>query len=191
METNTSAELELWTSDLQVFSIRLGLTRPPEFIVKRSRFKPLLPISAWGRMPGVWAGLNRIIISAPLLHATDERRRYLLAHELGHIKRKHSRRGPTLSAGAVLTLLPLYLHLQFLFALRVADALLFFVCAILLARQVSGFKEEFEADEVAAQLIGVDGVEKGIRDMASVEGMTPKRKARLAALPQLRTKLRR
>jgi hypothetical protein len=90
--------LKDWISNLESFSKRLGLARPPKLVVKQSRFLPLFPFKSWTPKPGAWAGMGRIIVSAALLDCSADRRQYLLAHELGHIAERHSRRGLRIGA---------------------------------------------------------------------------------------------
>lgn len=175
--------LKDWIADLEMFSKRLGLPRPPKLVVKRSRFRPLFPFTSWTPTPGAWAGMGRIIVSAPLLDCSDERRQYLLAHELGHIAERHSRRGlrtvlaVTLSGslGFFADYLPQ--------PVKIMDAAAFICASVYMLYSLNSYGVELEADAVASSLIGIDAVERGIRDMATVEGsLTKKRLARLAGL---------
>jgi hypothetical protein len=66
--------LKDWITDLESFSKRLGLARPPNLVVKQSRFLPLFPSTSWTPTPGAWAGMGRIIVSAALLDCSADRR---------------------------------------------------------------------------------------------------------------------
>jgi Zn-dependent protease with chaperone function len=177
------AVLKDWIADLEMFSKRLGLSRPPKLVVKGSRFLPLFPITSWTPTPGAWAGMGRIIVSAALLDCPAARRQYLIAHELGHIAERHSRRGlrtvlaVTLSGslGFFADYLPK--------SVKIMDAAAFICACVFMLYSFGSYGMELEADAVASSLIGIDAVERGIRDMATIEGsLTKKRLARLAGL---------
>jgi Zn-dependent protease with chaperone function len=128
--------------------------------------------------------MGRIIVSAALLDCPTERRQYLIAHELGHIARRHSRRGLQIVLSAVISGGSLNFFAQYMpLWAKIIDAPAFICASVFMLYSLNSYGVELEADAVASSLIGVDAVERGIRDMATVEGsLTKKRRARLAGL---------
>jgi len=153
--------LDQWKADLQQFTEVLGI-RAPRIVVKRSRFEPIWCVTSWSAKPGAWAGLNTIVVSPQLLSCSPELRRYLLAHELGHIARRHSTRVilpllVILLCVGVVSFHPLQPYLAPM-PLRLFIAALFFSAAGYVLWFTRGFAPEYEADAVAARLIGKDAV---------------------------------
>jgi Zn-dependent protease with chaperone function len=174
--------LKDWITDLESFSKRLGLARPPKLVVKQSRFLPLFPFTSWTPKPGAWAGMDRIIVSAALLDCSADRRQYLLAHELGHIAERHSRRELLIVLAVTVSgSLSFFRYLPK--PIKIIDAAAFICASAYMLYSIGRYGVELEADAVASSLIGVDAVERGIHDMAIVEGsLTKKRLARLRGL---------
>src|SRR5713226_8928450 len=82
--------LEAWKSDLGKFASELEM-EPPRLVVKRKRFETWWFMESWvSAKPGAWAGRNAIVVSDELLGSPEAVRHYLLAHEIGHIYKKHS-----------------------------------------------------------------------------------------------------
>jgi Zn-dependent protease with chaperone function len=179
--------LSAWHGQLEEFSARLGMKRTPRFLVKRSRFHRAWIVSSLGKRPGAWAGLGRIVVSTELLEASSEVRAYLIAHELGHVFKKHSSR--VLVPWCVAVVLAAFLMLtkqggvELAFGIRALMSGGWCCSAAYMLWASRGFHNEYEADAVAVELIGIEAVVRGIRVMADHEGgLTPKRKARLKAL---------
>jgi len=175
---------EEWRNDLAELCTQLGLSDPPQLIIKRSRFQPLYFIAGWTKKPGASGGMGKIIISAEFLDLPPQTRRYLLAHELGHVVNKDSTvvlMKTGLFAATILTVwhfakpspLPVALTLVSIFLA---------MCAMMIDLAVTN-RREFRADRFAAEILSDQTVVQGIQDMAAIEGsLTPKRKARLKAL---------
>ena len=175
--------LKDWITDLESFSKRLGLARPPKLVVKQSRFLPLFPFTSWTPTPGAWAGMGRIIVSAALLDCSADRRQYLLAHGLGHIAERHSRRGLRIVLAVTVSGSLSFFRDYLPKSIKIIDAAAFICASAYMLYSVGSYGVELEADAVASSLIGVDAVERGIHDMAIVEGsLTKKRLARLRGL---------
>jgi hypothetical protein len=67
--------------------------------------------------------------------------------------------------------------------IKIIDAAAFICASAYILYSIGSYGVELEADAVASSLIGVDAVERGIHDMAIVEGsLTKKRLARLRGL---------
>jgi hypothetical protein len=67
--------------------------------------------------------------------------------------------------------------------IKIIDAAAFICASAYMLYSIGSYGVELEADAVASSLIGVDVVERGIHDMAIVEGsLTKKRLARLRGL---------
>jgi Zn-dependent protease with chaperone function len=117
---------------------------------------------------------GRIIVSAERLEADRETRRYLVAHELGHLARKHSERvlGSviiTVAIGILILAAP-NLRRHFYLSLKIVIATAFFASGGFLLWTLWGYNTEYEADAVATGLINKQAVIKGICDMAPIEG---------------------
>jgi hypothetical protein len=84
--------IDQWNCDIADLAARLKMRRNAPLIVKRSRFHPLWLPAAFSKTPGAWGGVGHIIVSAEWLESDRETRRYIVAHELGHLARKHSER---------------------------------------------------------------------------------------------------
>jgi Zn-dependent protease with chaperone function len=174
-----------WQRDLEWLAAELRL-RTPSLVLKRSRFSPIWCPAAWGVKPGAWAGFNKIVVAEAALEFPPEIRRYLLAHELGHVAKAHAQ-GQTIALAVVLlcaapSLVAHHAHLPAVF--KLVCALIFFGAALYFSRLAFTYAAEYEADEIAMRLIGRRQVVYGILEMArlSGEGLTAKRRNRLRRL---------
>jgi Zn-dependent protease with chaperone function len=153
-----------------------GLARPPKLVVKQSRFLPLFPFTSWTPKPGAWAGMGRIIVSAALLDCSADRRQYLLAHELGHIAERHSRRGLRIVLAVTVSGSLSFFRDYLPKSIKIIDAAAFICASAYMLYSIGSYRVELEADAVASSLIGVDAVERGIHEMAIVEGSLTKKR---------------
>lgn len=179
--------LSAWQADLDRFVAELKI-RKPSLVVKRGRFAPVWLPSAWGSKPAAWAWFNTIVVADGALRHPAEVRRYLLAHELGHVAKGHSQRQAIAlslvllcSVPGVFGILPAT-HLPLL--VKILWAGVFFGAALYFSWLTLTCLPEYEADAVAARLIGQGQVIYGILEMArlSGEGLTSKRRNRLRKL---------
>jgi Zn-dependent protease with chaperone function len=159
------AMLKDWITDLESFSKRLGLARPPKLVVKQSRFLPLFPFTSWTPKPGAWAGMGRIIVSAALLDCSADRRQYLLAHELGHIAERYSRRGLRILLAVTVSGSLSFFRDYLPKSIKIIDAAAFIYVSAYMLYSIGSYRVELEADAVASSLIGVDAVERGTKTL--------------------------
>ena len=125
------------------------------------------------------------MISSALLGESKATARYVLAHELGHVVRRHMER-IGLPVAYIIGSGVLGYRFGHGFPAPVKWGLLLsWVIAVgLVMWTARGFVMEYEADEVAVRGVGLHAVRDGIRIMAKYEGgtLSAKRLARLAAL---------
>jgi Zn-dependent protease with chaperone function len=140
---------EEWRSEFEGVSRRGGPLAP------KLVFLP----ARWPAQNVAFAYFNVIAIGPGLLRAPPDVRRYLLAHELGHIERRHTLGqvgywASVLAAAAIGQLLPA--------ALAMAPIMIVLVAAVAWLA-MGETRREFEADDVAAARLG---------DLTVINGLT-------------------
>jgi Zn-dependent protease with chaperone function len=175
-----------WEKDLQALSAQCGI-ETPKLVVKEKWYRPLWPLTSYSSRPGAWGAFKWVIVSKELLDWPAHVRRYVLAHELGHVARKHHRPFG-MSIFFLCGLLALvdfgpYVHLpvpvlvfSFFTALFIAFPMVLVVrCSLLF---------EYDADKVACELVGKDEVIRGIRETGSLlnDSASPARAKRIRRL---------
>ena len=94
-----------------------------------------------------------------------EARRGILAHELAHLKAKHSMRS---FAVLFLASIPVLLFISLLHLPGIVNLLLVFSAYGLILPKVS-WRFEYEADAIAATFVGIHPVIKGLRKLAKAK----------------------
>jgi len=177
-------DIEDWRIELKRLAGQLDI-RMPLLYEKRSRWHRPWVLASLLAPIGAWGGAGRIVICSAFLAESRETARYLLAHELGHVVRRHSERIGLplvylLASGALIYLfrhaIPHWMVWTVLFSWMIAAGSVLWTAR--------GFAIEYEADEVAVRGVGLPGVRAGIQVMAKYEGgkLSAKRVARLKAL---------
>jgi Zn-dependent protease with chaperone function len=106
---------------------------------------------------------GKIILGQIIADEFDrESRRGILAHELAHLKAKHSMRG---FAILFLASIPVLLFISLLHLPGIVNLLLMFSAYGLILPKVS-WRFEYEADAIAATFVGIHPVIKGLRKLA-------------------------
>lgn len=92
MHQNIKAARDAWQSDLECFAQAIQLRRTPTLHIRTRQFEHLWCPPSWDRSCWGCGGLNRVVIAREALESPNEEviRPYLLLHELGHIKCRHS-----------------------------------------------------------------------------------------------------
>ncbi len=174
---------------------------PPRLIVRRTNTMPwwFPPLLRFESRPGAWTFWNLIFVSEELLDCPAEMRHYLSHHEFGHIERVHFLQlmmALTIAAFCVSCSL-LAPHFSWLSVLRASHTLPIvlatcFFASFLRAFTLISILSEYQADAFAAQRIGSEAVQRGIRWLAqtSGRGLTTERRKRLNRLRSRATKLR-
>lgn len=182
-----SQTIEPWKASFQALIDQAGhprwSQRPPKLIIKRQGLSPWWSPALWlAHRPSAWSAWNCVIVSEEMLKRPPNR--YLLAHELGHLHHAHHAQYQATSLAILLcgSLLyaygptaPLAIKLLGIFLILALGLRLIELCSL---------KAEYQADEFAAQLIGVEAVEQGIQAHArrTREGISASARRRLARL---------
>lgn len=177
------ADIDTWTQELAAFARALRLRQTPRLYIRERRFQYLgSPLSWQKNCWGVagWSFITReyfIIIAKGALSLPEEARRYLLLHELGHIKRRHSR------IGIILVLLVIAIFVC------VCDwcpqpyissilAMLFGLLGIPVLA-VWAPRSEHQADDVSCAVIGDQATLDGMRAISAAQGTERLRLSRM------------
>jgi Zn-dependent protease with chaperone function len=166
---------ELWSTDLARISAEAGLLPPPLHIEVKKK-------------TNAWAGRKGITVTEDMLAAPDAVRLYLIAHELGHIAKRHFRLSYIVRAafGGVVAL---FLSQVLLFhatpqQLNLSSALL---AVIGIGIPPFYLRNEVDADRFAVRCIGVQMCIEGSTEMGRLSGTlrTWERRIKLGALSRI------
>lgn len=148
----------------------------PKIKVKQGYFSPFYLPGLWfTKRKTAWTMVNLVIVSSELINTSELERRYLLAHELGHIQHMHYFKALALIISLfIMVIISSLLHKPILSHLA-----LFGVTGLLL---LLFEKAEYQADAFAAQILGRKKVIKAMLKIAERNGMTKQRIKRLKKL---------
>lgn len=170
LECVAVARFDDWKQELESLSAALGV-RTPLLLEKKSRWHRAWVLASLLTPTGVWGGGGCIVISSALLGESKATARYVLAHELGHVVRRHMERIGLPVAYIIGSGVLVYRFGHGLPASVVWALLFSWVIAMgLVMWTARGFVIEYEADEVAVRAVGLQAVRDGIRVMAKYEG---------------------
>lgn len=168
---------EQWEDELERFSKRLAIPKPQLIFGKLWWCPP-----SWPQF-GAAASINKIMVSKTIRDHPEAPRLYLLSHELGHIKAKHT----ILYLGVAVPASCLAYLLLGLTALPWnVKASIVSLCLAIGGAVWVRFRE-YAADAISARLIGVEGTLGGMNTMRRISGRKESReeKRRAAHLLEL------
>lgn len=111
---------------------------------------------------------GKLILGQTIADEFDkEARKGILAHELAHLRAKHSSKSAIV---LVLTTIPVLLFIAFLHLPNLVNLLLLFSAYGLIVPIVS-WRFEYDADATATTFVGIEPVTKGLRKIAEVKNV--------------------
>ncbi|WP_454051525.1 M48 family metalloprotease [Cellulomonas sp. Marseille-Q8402] len=152
---------ELWTV-VRELAAAAG-TRPPDEI----RLVPEVnaAVSEEARLLGLVGGTRRMYLGVPLLQALDVAQlRSVLAHELGHYSRSHTRLGPLTYRGRAVVLATV----QALAGTVVGWLLSGYARLYLLVSAAVSRRQELEADEISVRVVGRHVAQEALHEVSVV-----------------------
>jgi Zn-dependent protease with chaperone function len=168
---------DVWIAEIARISALAGVVPPPLRIISNKK-----------NYAG--GGTKGITISRDLLGAPSDVRLYLVAHELGHVVRRHQ---SIMQRWACLMTIPLCCVFSTLLLHaskgKQTLAIAFFLGSFYLIYRLYD-RNELDADRFAAKYIGADACIAGSTEMGRISGTlhTGERRAKLAALLLLQQK---
>ena len=162
----TAAQAPQLLAVVHDLAVRVG-TRPPDRVIVVPAVNAAVGEEA--QFLGLVGGPRTLIIGLPLLQTfTVAQLRAVLAHEMGHYSRSHTRLGPVVYRGVV-NMASVIHHVgpESIFGrLLKAYAKLFLLFAAGVRR-----RQEIEADRVAAQIAGPDALAAALGELPGLDGL--------------------
>jgi Zn-dependent protease with chaperone function len=148
----------IWEDDLKAMAAQLGIPTPTLVLVEQPL--PIFFVPSWQDRRGKAWAKNRIYIAVDVLACSTNVRRYLLAHELGHLVHHHTTKT---IAGIISAAL-----LSLIIWLRLPSLMFPTLCCFLFTGLCWRDYRENQADDVGRTLIGAAAMMEGIQEMGRI-----------------------